>query len=85
MELYIDFITARKRSLRRLCFYTCLSVHRGEVLSQNTLQVVSQHALQQVSGGVSQHALQVSRPTQGGSSGGSGQRGGLQANNQGGS
>ena len=29
MELYIDFITARKRSLRRLCFYTCLSVHRG--------------------------------------------------------
>ena len=23
------FITARKRSLRRLCFYTCLSVHRG--------------------------------------------------------
>ena len=24
-----DFITARKRSLRRLCFYRCLSVHRG--------------------------------------------------------
>ena len=24
------FITARKRSLRRLCFYRCLSVHRGE-------------------------------------------------------
>ena len=23
------FITARKRSLRRLCFYRCLSVHRG--------------------------------------------------------
>ena len=22
-------ITARKRSLRRLCFYTCVSVHRG--------------------------------------------------------
>ena len=25
-----DVITARKQSLRRLCFYTCLSVHRGE-------------------------------------------------------
>ena len=25
----LPFITARKRSLRRLCFYTCLSVHRG--------------------------------------------------------
>ena len=24
-----SLITARKRSLRRLCFYTCLSVHRG--------------------------------------------------------
>ena len=24
-----NFITARKRSLRRLCFYRCLSVHRG--------------------------------------------------------
>ena len=24
-------VTARKRSLRRLCFYTCLSVHRGGV------------------------------------------------------
>ena len=23
------FITARKQSLRRLCFYRCLSVHRG--------------------------------------------------------
>ena len=42
------------------------SVHRrGGVVSQHTLQVVSQQALQQVSGGgvVSQHALQVSRPT----------------------
>ena len=26
---YMQFFTARKRSLRRLCFYTCLSVHRG--------------------------------------------------------
>ena len=25
----IYFITARKRSLRRLCFYRCVSVHRG--------------------------------------------------------
>ena len=34
---------------------------RGGVLSQHVLQVVSQHALQQVSGGgvLSQHALQV--------------------------
>ena len=24
-----DIITARKRSLRRLCFYRCLSVHTG--------------------------------------------------------
>ena len=24
-----DFFTARKRSLRRLCFYTCLCVHKG--------------------------------------------------------
>ena len=48
MELYIDFITARRRSLRRLCFYACLSVHGGGVLSQHALQVVSQHALQQV-------------------------------------
>ena len=36
------------------------------VVSQHALQVVSQHALQQVSGGVSQHALQVFRPTPGG-------------------
>ena len=59
--------------LRRLCFYTCLSVilltggrcaipaciAAGGVLSQHALQVVSQHALQQGGGGVlSQHALQ---------------------------
>ena len=40
------FVTARKRSLRRLCFYTCLSVHRRRVVAQHALQVVSQHALQ---------------------------------------
>ena len=28
--------TARKRSLRRLCFYTCLSVHKGEYLDRYT-------------------------------------------------
>ena len=43
----LEVITARKRSLRRLCFYRCVSVHRGGVLSQHALQVVSQHALQQ--------------------------------------
>ena len=32
--LLIQFITARKQSLRRLCFYTCLSVHRGGVPGQ---------------------------------------------------
>ena len=44
---YIEcfLVTFHKRSLRRLCFYTCLSVHRG-LASQPALQVVSQHALQ---------------------------------------
>ena len=53
-EKNLIIFTARKRSLRRLCFYTCLSVHWG--------------------GGVvvSQHALQVSRPTSGGEVKGSG-------------
>ena len=27
--IVLTIITVRKRSLRRLCFYTCLSVHRG--------------------------------------------------------
>ena len=45
------------------------------MLSQHALQVVSQHALQQVWGGVSQHALQVSRPTPNGKLRGSGQGG----------
>ena len=52
------FITARKRSLRRLCFYTCLSFCSWGV--------------------VSQHALQVSRPTPRGEVEGSG-LGGFQA------
>ena len=50
----IFIFTARKRSLRRLCFYKCLSVHRGVV---------------------SQHALQVCRPTPRGEVEGSGQGG----------
>ena len=64
----------------------------GGVVSQHALQVVSQHALQQVSWGrvvfqhalqvVSQHALQqVSKPTPSGEVEGSGQ-GGLQAHNR---
>ena len=32
----IYIVTARKRSLRRLCFYTCLSVHGGEYLGRYT-------------------------------------------------
>ena len=56
----------------------------GGMLSQHALQVVSQHALQQVSSGVvSQHALQVS-PKSKGKFRGSGW-GGLQAHTQGGS
>ena len=31
-SLVQPFVTARKRSLRRLCFYRCLSVQRGGVL-----------------------------------------------------
>ena len=52
----------------------------GWLVSQHALQVVSQHALQQVAGGmVSQHALQVSRPTPKGKVEGSGLGGRLQA------
>ena len=29
IKMYFPFITARKQSLRRLCFYRCLSVHKG--------------------------------------------------------
>ena len=60
--LFSNFLPSATK-LRRLCFYRRVSVHRrgGGVLSQHVLQVLSQHALQQVSqGGVlSQHALQV--------------------------
>ena len=61
---YIKIITAHKRSLRRLCFYTCTSVHRG---------VVSQHALQVSGGAYTRGEIErsgwgggVSRPTPGG-------------------
>ena len=40
--LFFLLVTARKRSLRRLCFYTCLSVRPQGVWGW----VVSQHALQ---------------------------------------
>ena len=74
------FITTRKWSLQRLCFYMCLSVilFMGGGVSQHALQVVSQHALQVFSGGggVSQYALGELEE--------SGQ-GGLQAHTQGGS
>ena len=71
--------TARKRNLRRLCFYRCLSFcpqGRGCYPSMPCSRSPGDGVL-------SQHALQVSRPTPGGgSSGGSGQ-GGLQADTQG--
>ena len=73
--------TARKRNLRRLCFYRCLSFcpqGRGCYPSMPCSRSPGDGVL-------SQHALQVSRPTPGGgSSGGCGQ-GGLQAHTQGGS
>ena len=47
---YVDWFLPSATKLRRLCFYRCVSVHRG-VLSQYALQVVSQYALQQVSKG----------------------------------
>ena len=63
-HLWSWFFTVATK-LRRLCFYRCVSVHRGGgmVVSQHALQVVSQHVSQQVSMGegcgLSQHALQV--------------------------
>ena len=65
-------ITARKRSLRRLCFYTCLSVHRGAGIPaclaglQVGLQVHTQEwgSPDPQTGGVSEHALrQTPLPT----------------------
>ena len=40
-----SIITARKRSLRRLCFYRCLSVHRGGAcVSHGTTPPATMHA-----------------------------------------
>ena len=75
-------ITIRNKVGAKLCFLhvsVILFMGGGWMVSQHALQVVSQHALQQVWGGVvSQHALQVSRPTPKGEVKGSGQ-GGLKA------
>ena len=79
-------VNARNEVGARLCFYTSVIVFGGGgVVSQHASQVVSQHALQQLSRGrvVSKHALQVSRPTPRGEVQGSGQ-GGLQAHTWGG-
>ena len=87
---------ARKRSLRRLCFYTYLSVHRREVVSQHALQVSrptpSGGSLRGLAGGVSRPTPRggvegsglggVSRSTPRGEVEGSGW-GGLQSHSQG--
>ena len=59
-------ITAHKQSLRRLCFYTCLSVH-GERWGGIPACLAAG-----LEGLVSQHALQVSRPAPRGEVEGSG-------------
>ena len=67
--------TARKQSLRRLCFYMCPSVHGGG--GQHGIAACLAGGipacLAGLWGGVSQHALQVSRPTPKGELEGSGQ------------
>ena len=68
-------ITARKRSCGKVMFFVILFTGGGGggggLPSQHALQVISQHVLQ-VSGGVYQHTLQVSRPTPKGELEGSG-------------
>ena len=79
-------ITARNEVGARLCFYTCLLFcSKGGGGIPACIAGVYQHALQQVSGGgvVSQHALQVSRPTPKGKLNGLA-RGCLQVHTQGG-
>ena len=65
IQLYGIF-TARKRILRRLCFYTCVSVHRGlggiPACIAGGISACLAAGLRG-RGVVSQHALQVSRPT----------------------
>ena len=73
-----SIFTARKRSLRKLCFYTCLSVHRGcgipaclaGGIPASLIPCRSWTGVGWLGGRVgyflvSQHALQVSRPTPG--------------------
>ena len=64
----IVLITARKRSLQRLCFYRCLSVHgRGAIPACLAGGIPACLAAGLQRGEVvSQHALQVSRPTSNG-------------------
>ena len=76
-------ITARKRSLRRLCFYTCLSVQGG--IPACIAGGIPACLAAGLGGVVSQHALQVSRPTPRGEVEGDLARGGLQAHTEGGS
>ena len=73
LHLSGHIITARKRSLQRLCFYTCLFVHGG-VVSKHALQVSRPTPRGEVDGS----GLRVSRPTPTGEVEGSGQ-GGLEA------
>ena len=65
LVLKFNMITVRNEVAKVMFLQVSVCPQGGGVLSQHALQVVSQHALQQVSGGgwVSQHALQVSRPT----------------------
>ena len=92
----IQIITSRKGSLRRLCFYTCLSVHRGGGIPACLAGGIPA-CLAGLQGGLQAHTQGkvegsgqgVSRPTPGGSPGphpGGFQahtQGGLQANTQG--
>ena len=68
-----EIITARKRSLQRSCFYTCLSVHGG--YPSMPCRWYPSMPCRSPGEYVSQHALQVSRPTPKGELEGSGQGG----------
>ena len=75
-------VTARKRSLRRLCFYTCLSVHRGGGIPACIVGVSRLTPRGEVEG--SGQGGEVSRPTPKGEVEWSGwEGGGLPAHTQG--
>ena len=77
---FFSHFSARKRSLRRLCFYTCLSVHRrrGGIPACPAGGIPACLAgIQKGVGGVSKHALHLSRPTPRGEPEGSGWWGGV--------